>query len=156
MVLAEAAAGIALFKAAVDGIKSTINTAKDVSEIGGYINQLFSAEKQIQEQRSKQASVSALDGFRDAASTVIDHKLVQEELNNVRTLVNMRFGPDTWQQILDEKNRREREAREAAQREKLERLKKQEETWEIIQMGMVVVGIVLAALFLVTIFISNV
>lgn len=112
--IAEALAGIALFKSAVAGIKSAIGTANDVSDIGSYINQLFTAEKQINQERNKKAGVSSLDGFRDAASSVIDAKLVQEQLAEVRNLVNMRFGPDTWQSILDEKAKQEREARLAA------------------------------------------
>ena len=112
--IAEALAGIALFKSAVAGIKSAIGTANDVSDIGSYINQLFTAEKQINQERNKKAGVSSLDGFRDAASSVIDAKLVQEQLAEVRNLVNMRFGPDTWKSILDEKAKQEREARLAA------------------------------------------
>lgn len=112
--IAETLAGIALFKSAVTGLKSAIGTAKDVSEIGGFINQLFTAEKQINQERNKKAGVSSLDGFKGAASTVIDAKLVQEQLQEVKNLVNLRFGPDTWQMILDEKAKQEREVRLAA------------------------------------------
>jgi len=124
--IAETLAGIALFKSAVTGLKSVIGTAKDVSEIGGFINQLFTAEKQINQQRNKQSGVSSLDGFRGAASSVIDAKLVQEQLAEVRNLVNMRFGPDTWQSILDEKARQEREARLAAAEARRLALQKQD------------------------------
>lgn len=124
--IAETLAGIALFKSAVTGLKSVIGTAKDVSEIGGFINQLFTAEKQINQQRNKQAGVSSLDGFKGAASTVIDAKLVQEQLAEVRNLVNMRFGPDTWQSILDEKAKQEREARIAAAEARRLALQKQD------------------------------
>lgn len=125
--IAETLAGIALFKSAVTGLKSAIGTAKDVSEIGGFINQLFTAEKQINQQRNKQAGVSSLDGFRDAASSVIDAKLVQEQLAEVRNLVNMRFGPDTWQTILDEKAKQEREVRLAAAEAKRLAIKRQDD-----------------------------
>ena len=124
--IAEALAGIALFKSAVAGIKSAIGTANDVSEIGSNINQLFTAEKQINQERNKKAGVSSLDGFRDAASNVIDAKLVQEQLAEVRNLVNMRFGPDTWQSILDEKAKQEREARIAAAEARRLALQKQD------------------------------
>ena len=125
--IAETLAGIALFKSAVTGLKSVIGTAKDVSEIGGFINQLFTAEKQINQQRNKQSGVSSLDGFRGAASSVIDAKLVQEQLAEVRNLVNMRFGPDTWQSILDEKAKQEREARLAAAEAKRLAIKRQDD-----------------------------
>ena len=48
-----ALAGFALFKSAVDGIKSAIGTANDVSEIAGYIDALFDGEKQVQQDRNK-------------------------------------------------------------------------------------------------------
>ena len=51
--IAETMAGIALVKGAVDGIKSMIGTANDVSEIAGYIDKLFEGEKQVQQQRNK-------------------------------------------------------------------------------------------------------
>ena len=41
MVIAETLAGIALVKSAVDGIKSAIGTARDVSEIAHQIDNLF-------------------------------------------------------------------------------------------------------------------
>ena len=130
--IAETLAGIALFKSAVTGLKSAIGTAKDVSEIGGFINQLFTAEKQINQQRNKQAGVSSLDGFRDAASSVIDAKLVQEQLQEVKNLVNLRFGPDTWQSILDEKAKQEREARVAAAEAKRIAIQKQDNILEAV------------------------
>ena len=125
--IAETLAGIALFKSAVTGLKSAIGTAKDVSEIGGFINQLFTAEKQINQQRNKQAGVSSLDGFKGAASTVIDAKLVQEQLQEVKNLVNLRFGPDTWQSILDMKAKQEREARVAAAEARRLAIKRQDD-----------------------------
>ena len=130
--IAEALAGIALFKSAVTGLKSAIGTANDVSEVGSYINQLFTAEKQINQERNKKAGVSSLDGFRDAASTVIDAKLVQEQLAEVRNLVNMRFGPDTWQSILDEKAKQEREARLAAAEARRLAIQKQDNILQVV------------------------
>jgi hypothetical protein len=43
--IAETMAGIALVKGAVDGIKSIINTANDVSDIASYVDKLFEGEK---------------------------------------------------------------------------------------------------------------
>ena len=45
---AETLAGIALVKSAVDGIKSAIGTARDISEIADDIDKLFTGEQQIQ------------------------------------------------------------------------------------------------------------
>jgi len=114
--IAETLAGIALVKSAVDGIKSAIGTAKDVSEIAGYIDQLFEGEKQVQQKRAKKSGARISDqfGVSTVASEVIDARLAQEKMQEMRTLVDMRFGPGTWQSIVDERARRIREAKEAA------------------------------------------
>ena len=117
--IAETLAGIALVKSAVDGIKSAIGTANDVSEIAGYIDQLFEGEKQVQQKRAKKSGTGIADqfGVSTVASEVIDARLAQEKMQEMRTLVDMRFGPGTWQSIVDERARRIREAKEAAAEE---------------------------------------
>ena len=45
---AETLADIALVELAVDGFKSAIGTARDISEIGDDIDKLFTGEQQIQ------------------------------------------------------------------------------------------------------------
>ena len=145
MVVAEALAGIALFKSAVDGIKSAINTANDISEIGGYIDQLFEGEKQVQEQRNKKAGVSSFD-TGNVAREIIDARLAAEEMRQVATMVDLRFGPGTWKSILEERNKRIREAKEAETRAALERQQQTEEWIEMAQMGGVVVLLVVLAI----------
>tara|TARA_B100000963_G_C22254288_1_gene505636 strand:+ start:369 stop:569 length:201 start_codon:yes stop_codon:yes gene_type:complete len=51
---AETLAGITLLKSAVDVIKVAIGTAKDVSEIADFINQLFTGEQQIQRKKDQE------------------------------------------------------------------------------------------------------
>ena len=79
--IAETLAGIALFKSAVDGIKSAIGTANDVSEIAGFIDNLFEGEKQVQHKRSAKSGVGVADqfGVKSVASEVIDARLAKEQ-----------------------------------------------------------------------------
>jgi hypothetical protein len=120
-------AGIALVKGAVDGIKSMIGTANDVSEIAGYIDKLFEGEKQVQQQRNKKAGVDNFGGIGGVASEVIDARLAKEKLQEVATLVDMRFGHGTWKSILDERAKRLREEKERiAAFKKAQRIKAQE------------------------------
>jgi|TARA_R100000149_G_scaffold49158_2_gene20127 hypothetical protein len=127
--LAETLAGIALVKSAVDGIKSAIGTAKDVGEIAGHIDNLLTGEKQVQEQRSRKSGVSLGDqfGIKSVAQEVIDARLAQESLNEMRTLVDLRFGPGTWQSIVDERARRIQQAKEAARAARIKARREQEE-----------------------------
>jgi len=135
--IAETLAGIALVKSAVDGIKSAINTANDIGDIAKYVDNLLEGEKQVQQQRSKKSSSSIGDqfGIQSVAQEVIDARLAQEKVQEMRTLVDMRFGPGTWQSIVDERAKRIREAKEAAAQARREAIQRQEEIMETIKIA---------------------
>ena len=142
MVVAEVLAGIALVKSSVDFIKSNIDAAKDIGEIAGAIDGLFQGAEQCQKQRNKKSGVSVSDqfGINSVAQEVIDAKLAEEKLQEMRTLVDLRFGPGTWQGILDLRAKRIQEAKEAARQAAIARRKEQEEMWEQIKIGAIVLG----------------
>ena len=150
MVVAEALAGIALFNSAVAGIKEACNHAKSVGELGGFLDQLWTAEKQVQQQANKRAGYSNFDGFKDVANQAIDRRLIQEQMNEVRSLITLRFGADCWNEIIQEKAKREREMREEETRRALEQQHKHEEWIQITQMSMVVVFLVVLAIAMIS------
>jgi len=127
--IAETLAGIALVKSAVDGIKSTINTANDIGDIAKYVDNLLEGEKQVQQQRAKRSGSSISDqfGIESVAQEVIDARIAQEKIQEMRTLVDMRFGPGTWQSIVDLRNKRIKEAKEAAAKARREAILRQQE-----------------------------
>jgi len=143
--IAETLAGIALVKSAVDGIKSAINTANDIGDIAKYVDSLLEGEKQVQQQRSKKSGSSIGDqfGIQSVAQEVIDARLAQEKVQEMRTLVDMRFGPGTWQSIVDERAKRIREAKEAAAQARREAIQRHNEMMETVKMGVGVGSIVL-------------
>lgn len=143
--IAETLAGIALVKSAVDGIKSTINTANDIGDIAKYVDNLLEGEKQVQQQRSKKSGNSLGDqfGIQSVAQEMIDAKLAQEKINEMRTLVDLRFGPGTWQSIVDERAKRIQEAKEQAAIERKKQIKKQKEIEESIKAAIIISGIIL-------------
>ena len=149
MVVAEVLAGIALVKSSVDFIKSNIDTAKDIGEIAGAIDGLFQGAEQCQKQRNKKSGVSAKDqfGINSVAQEVIDAKLAEEKLQEMRTLVDMRFGPGTWQSILDLRAKRIQEEKEARRLAAIAKRKEQEEMWEQIKIGAIVVGALIFGIF---------
>ena len=135
-----ALAGFALFKSAVDGIKSAIGTANDVSEIAGFIDNLFEGEKQVQQKRNKKSGVGVGDqfGIKSVAQEIIDAKLAKEQMQEIATMVDFRFGHGTWQSIVNERAKRIQEAKEAAaeaKRKKLQEQRKFEETMNQIVMA---------------------
>ena len=145
--ISTALAGIALFKSAVDGIKGAIGTANDVGEIAGFIDKLFEGEKQVQQRRNQQSGVGVGDqfGVTNVAREVIDAKLAQEQMREIASMVDMRFGHGTWRSIVDERAKRIREAKEAEAEAR--RLKRQQEmeTAENIKQFFMISGAMLAA-----------
>ena len=150
--IAETLAGIALVKSAVDGIKSTINTANDIGEIAKYVDNLLEGEKQVQQQRAKKSGVGIGDqfGIESVAQEVIDARIAKEKLQEMRTLVDMRFGPGTWQSIVDLRARRIKEAKEAAAKARREVMRRQKEIIENIKlaMGVGVISAIAIGLFI--------
>ncbi len=113
--IAETLAGIALFKSAVSGIKSAIGTANDISDIAGFIDNLFEGERQVQKERSKKSGVGIGDqfGVKSVATEVINAKLAKEQMQEIASMVDMRFGHGTWRGIVDERAKRIQEAKQA-------------------------------------------
>ena len=138
--IAETLAGIALVKSAVDGIKSAIGTAKDVGEIAGHIDNLLTGEKQVQQQRARKSGVGLGDqfGIKSVAQEVIDARLAQEQVQQMRTMIDMRFGPCTWQSIVDERARRIQQAKEAERVARIKARREQEEFMENLKQSVLV------------------
>lgn len=150
--IAETLAGISLVKAAVDGIKSTINTANDIGDIAGYIDKLFEGEKQVQKDRANKSGMGVTDqfGVSTVAREMIDAKIAAEKLQEVASMVDMRFGPGTWKNILAERQKRIQAAKEAHAKARREALKKQQELIENIKIvaAITLVGAVAVGFFI--------
>lgn len=158
--IAETLAGIALVKSAVDGIKSAIGTANDIGEIAGHIDKLFEGEKQVQQQRAKKSGAGVADqfGIQSVAQEMIDARLAQEKITEMRNLVDMRFGPGTWKGIVDERARRIQEAKEAAAQARREAKRAQEEFMENVRMTALVsmiAGVAMGLVFLAFVFLPK-
>ena len=145
--ISTALAGFALFKSAVDGIKSAIGTANYVSEIAGYIDNLFEGEKQVQQKRNKKSGVGVGDqfGVGNVAREIIDAKLAQEQMQEIATMVDMRFGHGTWRSIVDERAKRIQEAREQAAIARREQMRKARETEENVKTALLIVGVIIVS-----------
>jgi Fe2+ transport system protein B len=146
MVVAEVLTGIALVQQSVKFIKDNINTAKDIGDIAGQIDDLFRGEKEVQQLRNKKAGAVSLGdqfGVNSVAKEVIDSKLAAEKMQEIRTLVDLRFGPGTWQGILDERAKRIQEAKEAAARARKQAMEERQEMMDALKLAGVI-GIVVA------------
>jgi phage anti-repressor protein len=142
-----ALAGFALFKSAVDGIKGAIGTARDVSEIAGHIDALFDGEKQVQQERNRKSGMGVGDqlGVKSVATEIINARLAQEQMQEIATMVDFRFGHGTWKSITEERARRIQAAKEAAMQAKREKLRQQRELEETIKNVVLTLTVVVVA-----------
>ena len=141
--IAETLAGIALVKQSVDFIKSNINTAKDIGDIAGAVEGLFRGQDEVEKARNKKAGVSVGDqlGIKTVAQEVIDAKLAAEAMQEMRNMIDMRFGPGTFKSILDLRAKKIREQKEAEAEARIIKRQKQKEMEDTIKNGLIVFAV---------------
>lgn len=133
-------AGIALVQKSVDFIKSNINTVNDIRDIAGALDGLFEGEKQVQKKRFGDKSI--IGQSKDAAHSVIDAKLAQEQLQEISVLIDNRFGYGTWRAIIAERNKRIAEEKEAIKQAKVEAERKRKKRNEEVKFALLVISII--------------
>ena len=127
--------GIALVKKSVDFIKQNIQTCNDIGDIIDHIDKAMMGEQQVIKARdSKNVDHFAID---NVAKEVIDARLAREQLNEMKNLINLRFGPGTWEFILQERKKRIDAKKQAIKEEKARRLKKRQEIEEYVKYGFI-------------------
>jgi hypothetical protein len=144
MPVAEILAGIALVKASVSFIKDNISTCKDIGDIAGAVDNLLKGKDEVNRKRSKKGlGVREQFDTSHIARETIDAKLAAEQLQEISHMINLRFGPDTWREIITERARRIQAAKEE------QRLIKKQEALESAQQmkEMKQIGGVFAILF---------
>ena len=145
--VAEVLAGIALVKQSVDFIKSNINTVKDIGEIGTQLENLLDGNAQVQKAKVERGnSVSDQLGIKSVAKEVIDAKLAAEQMEEMRELIDARFGWGTWKEIVALRQQRIKEEKERLEELRREALKKQAEFQEklmiAIPLGVTILGLI--------------
>ena len=150
MPVAEILAGIALVKSSVDFIKSNIETCKDIGELGGAIDKLLKGKDEVNKKQSKRGlGVKEQFDTSHIARETIDAKLAAEQLQEVANMINLRFGPNTWKEILEERARRIAEQKESIRLAKIEKAKADKQLWVEIKQVFTVAGIIFLALGLI-------
>jgi len=133
LVVAEILTGIALVQKSVEFIKSNIATANDIKDIAKQIDGFFLGEEQMNKKQGKGLGIKEQFGIESSASDFIDRKLLEEKRHELKMIINLRFGPTAWDQILAERSQRINEAKEAQKKAKLQAKKQQEEIWEALK-----------------------
>ena len=147
MVVAEVLTGISLVKASVDFIKSNISTCQAIGQIASQIDDLFAGEKQVQQARAKKSGTGLGEqfGVDTVAKEMIDARLAAEQLQEVATMVDMRFGHGTWAGIIAERAKRIQEAKEAEAVARRKKIQKDREFEEMMKQAVLVGTIIVIA-----------
>ena len=138
--LAAVTGGFAAVKSAISGVRSALESADDVGAIAGHIDTLFKthglAKKRIKEAQNKKPPTAwqKLIKFRlgedddetslaNITAAKLAEKQQEEDIRRLSLQINKRFGPNTWDEILDaqkeavikQRERRKKEAEERAE-----------------------------------------
>jgi hypothetical protein len=135
---------------AISFIKSRISDVQSVSEISDQIGTLFVAQKKLNEERNKKAGAGDIQ-FKGSIDAVLEAKRLNEEMQQIATLINMRWPKtadqkSTWQEIIDHHNQALREQKEARQKAAREAARKQHEIEETIKAVLLITVIAIIAL----------
>ena len=146
-----ALAGIALVKKSVDFIKENIQTCQDIGQLIGHVENAMVGEQQVIKERDRKGA----DPFatENVAQEIIDAKIAREHLNELKNLINLRFGPNTWQEILTERKRRIDEAKERKRKIIAERNRKKQEIMDILTYFTIGLGVCLIVGLLIYMFV---
>ena len=142
MVVAEVLTGIALLKSATSAIKDALDTGKEAHGIMKLVHQAFSAEQQIQKQKSHTVGVKDQLGMENIVQQQIDLKIAEELMSEIRSLCNLRFGSTFWADCISARNKAIEEQKE---RERKARIRKQQEAKEMRQGLFTVISIIAVA-----------
>ena len=133
MVVAEILTGIALVKKSVDFIKENISTVQDIQGIAKQIDGFFLGEEQMNKKQGKGLGIKEQFGIESTANDFIDRKLLEEKRNELKMIINMRFGPTAWDQIIAERAERINQAKEAQRQARIKAQQQREEVFEAIK-----------------------
>ena len=139
--IATAVAAVAAASNAIAFIKARINDVQSVADISQQVSTLFDCQKKLNDERNKQASVGDIT-FKSSIDAVLESKKLQEQMNEIRTMINLRFGPDTWQEIVDLHNKKLREQKEAQAKARREAIRKAKEFEETLKTVLVIIGVI--------------
>ena len=137
-----ALAGIALVQQSVEFIKKNINTDQDISQIFDMVDNALNGQQQINKERW--GNKTLIGSHKSAAHAVIDAKLANEQIEEMKNLIDMRFGFGTWQEILKLRADRIREEAEEDKRLQKEKRKRKADLIETMQIIGIAGGGVLA------------
>ena len=146
-----ALAAVSAASASIKWLKERAQDCSDIKELSSHVLTCFEAQSTLNKERNKKAGVGDIS-FKGSIDAVLESKKLAEELNQIRTIVNLRFPkpagePSTWDEIqlhYQTKLREQKEAQEAARKAAARRAKEIEETIKTAILVTLVIGAAIA------------
>ncbi len=139
-------AGIRIVQETFDKISSTLDKAQHIGEVAHHIDEFLNGYDQVQKERFKRGASSNVFSIKNVAQEVIDAKLASEKRQEMATMIDLRFGWGTWQNILKIRAERIKAERERIKKEKILRIKRRNEIMKQIETGSIIVLVIIAIL----------
>ena len=143
-----ALAGIAQVKKSVDFIKSNISTCQDIGQMIGHVENAMIGEQQCIKEREGKDQFAT----ENIAEEVINAKLAREHLQEMKNLVNLRFGHGTWDEILNLRKKRIDERKHKKKEALAEKNRKKQEIMDILTYFLIGLGVCLIAGLIIYVF----
>ena len=147
--IAGAVGAFKVFQQCVSGVKEALGTAKDLGSISGQLSALMDAEQAVIKERSEKAGKTTvreqlgMDKGGNEVDVVINARLMQEQLWEVRQMVELRF-PGAWAEIQALRAKNAEEVRERKRAAAARKIKEKEELVNTLQMiGLIVGGLLI-------------
>lgn len=118
--------GLAAARQAVNFLKQNVEVFNDAAEVGRQVGNILQGFDEFNKARNDPKMQAKL-GIKDIASEMIEKRLLDEELEYLRSLLVSRFGASMWDEILQTRATRIREQKEAIKKAKAAQLKKRQE-----------------------------
>ena len=124
----------------IEFVKKNISTCQDIGELIGHVENAFEGQKKVIKDRER----SGADPFstQEVAKEVINARLAQEQLYEMKQLINLRFGHGTWEYILEERKKRIDKRKKAIKEARAKAHKKQQEIMEYVKWGFITMATV--------------
>ena len=143
--------GLAAARSAIDFLKQNVNALKDAKEVGRQVGNILQGLDEFNKARYDPKMQAKL-GIKDIASEMIEKKLIEEQLYDLRRMISHRFSTTFWDDILKERERRIHEQKQAIKKAKAAQLKKRQELIGILKAFGIAIAVALtlgAALLLI-------
>ena len=112
--------GIALARQGFEFLKNAKEGVSDAQQIGQALTSIFEGHAQFNEKRYSKSAIS----FGDIASEEIEYRNMLEDLDELRVLINRRYGHGTFEKIKQDYQERVRQQKEQEKLERQEQIRK--------------------------------